>query len=137
MAWLNTKPDPLNKKSGETQRRIEGMKAAGIEPELPPNPLPYITEWLFEVGPTSPGGMGPAAVSWRDLEAWRALAGVDLMPWEAKLLRRLSTDFVNELHDAKKPDCPAPWASETERNRDAVSRKVGNAFKALALAKRK
>jgi len=112
------------------------MKAAGIQPELPPNPLPYITEWLFEVGPTSPGGMGPTAIGWRDLQAWQTLTGVDLMPWEARILRRLSVDFLHEAQDATKPDHPAPWISETERNREAVSRKVGNAFKALALARK-
>lgn len=115
------------------------MKAAKIEPHLPPNSVPYLTDWLFEIGPTAPGAMGPSPIGWRDMEAWQALAGVELLPWEARLIRRLSHDFITQMQDAKKMDCPDPWLPEqdTASNREAVSRKVGNALKAFAAAQKK
>lgn len=102
-----------------------------MAPELPPNPLPYITDWLFEIGPVVSDGMGSAEISWRDFVAWQTISGVTLMPWEASLLKRLSAEFLAEMHEAKNIDRPAPWVSEVERNREAISRKVSNAFKAM------
>ncbi|CDO37149.1 hypothetical protein [Novosphingobium sp. KN65.2] len=116
---------------------MQRMKADGAIPELPHNPLPYLTEWLFEIGPTSPGGMSAAAIGWRDMEAWQGLSGVDLEPWEARTLRRLSSDFVAMLHDAKAIDCPPPYATNESNNREAVSRKVGNAFRSMVIAQSK
>lgn len=138
IAWLNTKPESKQKLSGEEGTRLERMKANGIIPALPPNPAPYLTDWLFEIGPTVPNGMGPGPIGWHDLTAWQALSGVDLLPWEAKLMRRLSHDFIAEMSAAKKMDCPDPWLpeEETAANREAVSRQIGNAFKAFAAAQR-
>lgn len=115
------------------------MKAAKITPQLPPNSVPYLTDWLFEIGPTVSGGMGPSPIGWRDMEAWQALTGVELLPWEAKLLRRLSYDFIAQMQDAKKMDCPDPWVPEqdTAANREAVSRQIGNAFKAMIISQKK
>ncbi|EQB09708.1 hypothetical protein L284_19080 [Novosphingobium lindaniclasticum LE124] len=39
---------------------------------------------------------------------WSRLMGVDLSPWEARTLRRLSRAFVNQRDDARKPTCIEP-----------------------------
>lgn len=131
-------PRPKNRAltTAEPAPRYETMKASGIVPQLPPAPLPYMIEWLFEIGPTIPGGMSPAPIGWRDMEAWQSIVGVELLPWEGKLLRQLSAEFVNMSFLAKEPDCPPPWAPDREVtvNRDAVSRKLGNAFRAMVEA---
>lgn len=103
---------------------------------LPPNPAPYLSDWLMELGPTAPGAMTQTAVSWRDIAAWQELTGVALLPWEAVLLRELSGAFASELHRAEDPACPAPWSERAsiEDNRAAVSRKLGMTFKALLAA---
>jgi hypothetical protein len=67
------------------------------------------------------------------------LTGVDVLPWEARLIRRLSGEFLSQSHKAEKPDCPAPWADDAPliANREAVSRKLAAEFKAMMMAQRK
>lgn len=114
------------------------MKAAGITPPLPPNPAPYLVDWLMEVGPTSSDGLSAGPVAWEAIAAWSALTCRSLLPWEARILRQMSRDFAAEVHAAKKPDAPAPWVSlrPSIHDREGVARRVGNAFKVLMQAKR-
>lgn len=122
----------------EPVSRIAGMKVAGVSPALPPNPAPYLVDWLFEAGPSSAAGLSAGPIGWQELEAWARTTGRDLLPWEARILRKMSREFTSEAQAAKKRDAPAPWASRdvSIRDREAVSRKVGNAFKVLMQAKR-
>lgn len=112
------------------------MRADGVEPSLPEAPAQYLIEYLFEVGPTVSAGMGPSIIGWRDLQAWQDLVGIDLLPWEARIIRRLSADYLSQSLKAEKPDCPAPYLSKQEVDRASVSKRVGNAFQALLSAQR-
>lgn len=104
------------------------------EPILyPDNPAPHITDWLFEIGPTVPTGMGEAAISWEAMDAWCNRTGVDLDPWECRTLRKLSQAFINQRHDAKKPDCPAPYSIEAIEAQQAEDR-VTEQFRQMKLA---
>lgn len=85
------------------------MKARGRAIIWPPNPAPHITEWLIEIGPSVAGSMGEAPISWGDITAWQQNTGIELDPWEARTIRRLSQVFVSQRYDAEKPDCPAPY----------------------------
>jgi hypothetical protein len=59
------------------------------EPECPES-LTYLWLRFAEIAPGLAGtGWGPAVVTWRDLEAWRAVTGGVLAPWEARVLVRL------------------------------------------------
>lgn len=113
------------------------MKADKIEPDIPPNPMPHLTGWLFEIGPTSSNGMGPVPIGWQEIAAWQELTGNEINPWEARTLRKMSADFVSTMHDAKDKSFPPPFTSAEAiaRNRDAVSRQIGIGFKALTMAK--
>lgn len=113
------------------------MQAEGIDPPTPPCDGLFLVEYLMEIGPIVPAGMGAGSVSWRDIAAWQDCTGILLEPWQAKLIRQLSSDYLNMSREAEKPECPAPWLSdeEIEANRDAVGRKVSNAFKAYMMAK--
>lgn len=112
------------------------MLADDLAPPIPPNPAPWLTDWLFDLGPAVPAGMGAGAVGWLEIGAWADLCGIDLMPWEARLLRRLSRDFVDQAHRAEKIDCPAPWSTPAmdAESRAAVSRKLAAAFAAFQQA---
>lgn len=139
VAWLNAKPDQITakgKKSGEITR-LNRLKAEKLEPDLPPNPMPHLTGWLFEIGPTGSNGMGPVPLSWQEIAAWEHLTGNELDAWEAKTLRALSAEFVSKMNEAKDPAMPAPYASPEAiaRNRDAVGRQITHGFSALKLAK--
>lgn len=106
------------------------MNKAGERPLLPPNPAPYLTEWLFDVGPSGSNGMGETPIDYRDLLAWQDITGVELMPWEATTIRRLSRDFVVERHRAKDATAPAPYLDRdaVAAQRDDVGAKLKAAF---------
>lgn len=132
VAWLNTAPKSSGKVSDrhDEPTRLERLQKAGERPLLPPNPAPYLTEWLFDVGPSGSNGMGETPIDYRDLVAWQDITGVELMPWEATTIRRLSRDFVAERHRAKEPACPAPYLDRDSvaAQRDDVAAKLKAAF---------
>lgn len=142
LAWLNTAPTDKSKAidqvEGPPLTRLQKLKAEDLKPDLPPLPVPHLVEYLLEIGPVVPAGMGAGPIEWRDIAAWSDLTGTALEAWEARLLRRLSADYLAESRLAEKPEAPAPWteADQTEAQREAVSRKVSNAFRAFILSKK-
>lgn len=112
------------------------MRAEGVVPSVPHNPCPWLTDWLFEAGPTGIGAMGPVPLGWQEIAEWARMTGRDLLPWEAQMLRRLSVDFAAEMIRAEAADCPPPWTADQDivANKEIVARKVKNTFGALALA---
>lgn len=116
MAWLNAvpKPDERTKRAkiqagAPKLSRLEKMKRAGVTPVMPPNPLPHIVDRLIEMGVTESAGMGEGRLSWREIDAWCSRTGIDLDPWEARLIRRLSVEYVAEGRRAESENCPPPW----------------------------
>ena len=69
----------------------------------------YLLDYLFEVGPTMPSGMGSSPLTYAEIEAWQRTVAIALSPFEVQLLRRLSVEYFGESHAATKPDCPAPY----------------------------
>lgn len=53
--------------------------------------------------------MGVGPVSWQSLAAWQQATGVRIDPWELRLLRRLSVEYVAEGHRAEAENAPPPW----------------------------
>jgi hypothetical protein len=108
------------------------MRDKGEAPLLPVNPAPYLAEWLFDMGPTVAGAMGEAALGYQDMAAWQAINGVELMPWEASLLRRLSGEYAVMRDKAKEMACPAPYtgaaADDLTTRRDQVAQQVDALF---------
>ncbi len=111
------------------------MTADGIVPDMPPIRAPWIIDTLMDIGASEPGAMGPVPLSWGTIAQWQSCMGLELAPWICRLLRRLSVEFVAESQNAREPDCPAPWTTTSVLNRDEVSRKVSNAFRALMMSK--
>lgn len=85
------------------------MKAKGLEIAFPLNPAPYLTDWLYDIGPVISGGMAMARIEWRDIRAWEESVGIKLEPWEAQLIRRLSGAYLSMSVNAKEEACPAPY----------------------------
>jgi len=111
------------------------MAIDDLAPDFPAIRTPWVIDWLMEVGPTDPGAMGAVPISWATIGQWQHCMCLDLPPWLARLLRRLSMEFVAETVRAREPDCPPPWTATSVLNRDEVSRKVTNAFRALMMSK--
>lgn len=95
------------------------MKRCGIRPALPPNPAPHLLTWLIEIGLTEAAGMGVVPISWREIDAWANRTRIDLPPWEARLIRQLSSAYVAESKAAESESRPPPWqtaAPATQRD---------------------
>lgn len=92
--------------------RLEQFKKTGVTLRLPPNPMPHITDRLVEIGLTEAAGMGAAPLSWQTIDAWQRLTMVRLAPWEARLMRSLSVEYLGEARRAEADDAKAPWHGE-------------------------
>lgn len=78
--------------------------------------------------------MGDGPLGYRDFAAWQEISGVDLMPWEASLLRRLSIEYAMTRHKAEEQDFPAPYsgvADDVIAGRELVARQVDAMFRKL------
>lgn len=134
LAWLRAAPEVKRRGKGappEPVSRAKAMKDKGETPLLPPNPAPYLVNWLFDIGPSS--GMD-SAISWQDMEAWERINGVFLEPWEAKILRDLSRQYLYEGQEARRLDRAAPYNGETAdiiERRQSVDQKIRSAFSGL------
>lgn len=132
LGWLAARPKHGKTPLADRKRRID--RFAPGEAPLPPNPAPWLTHWLFEAGPEgSGGGMGAAALSWPDIEAWKAATGADPRGWEAAMLRRLSAEYVAQRGDDD-PAAPPPWAGDapTADRRETVAAGLGAMLKGRA-----
>lgn len=87
---------------------------------MPPNPAPYLFAYLIEIGIVGTTGMGPIAITWQEIAAWSQCTGTALQPWEARLIRRLSVEYVSESRKAEDETYPSPWrAPVTRKEMDA------------------
>jgi broad specificity phosphatase PhoE len=108
------------------------MQKDGRTPEFPPIPTRYLVDWFFEIGPSSPGGMAGATLTWSEMEAWQRLTGISLEAWEARTIREMSRAFLKQQHDSRKANCPAPWSESPEVVNDRVTAQFAAMFKAMA-----
>lgn len=108
------------------------MKADGITPVFPPHPAPHLVDYLMEIGPVEPAGMDNGPIGWSTMRHWQDQTGVTLEPWQARLIRQLSIEYLGEMRRAREPDCPAPWGGMTADRRAAVEAKLRAAFGGMA-----
>lgn len=137
-AWLNAKIEQpgAQKIAGRIKptSRLDQMRGERRDPDfvplMPPCELPYLVGYLWEVGPVIDGGMGSFPVQETDLAAWQSNTGIELEPWESRLLRRLSREYLVQLQQAEKPDCLPPWLSglPLAERRKAVASKIDAIF---------
>lgn len=85
----------------------------------------YLLAYLWEIGPTLSGGMGDGPITHGEIAAWQSNMGIDLQPWEAALLRRLSLDHLCQSQLSTDPNCKPPFgqlyrAPNVDRKIDAA-----------------
>jgi hypothetical protein len=100
--WLNVVPD----KSDES--RLEQILKSGKQVIWPELRLTYLFEALLDVGGYMPNGMGNTPLTWQEINAWNTAIGFDLQPWEARILKSSSTEYVSQMILASKANCPPP-----------------------------
>jgi hypothetical protein len=119
--------------------RLQELTERGLTPDLPElGPERYLVDYLLEIGPTMPTGMGAVPLSHGEIAAWQGNVGVRLQPWEARELRRLSIEYVGTRAEAADPMCPPPYiATGSPDRRRAVSRAIGDALRGRSAPKRR
>jgi hypothetical protein len=80
----------------------------------------YLVEYLFEIGPTMAAGMGNGPLMPSEIEAAQRLLGILLEPWEARLLLRLSREYLEESHRATEQNCSPPWEDAVAEQADRI-----------------
>jgi len=84
---------------------------------------------MLEIGPIEPGGMSSVPIGWASIRTWCELTRTPLRPWEARILRRMSAEYLRGLRDGEKMDSLAPFAAEvTDDRRKAVERQIDRLF---------
>ena len=87
----------------------------------------YLIDYLFDVGPCMEGAMGAVSLSYQEILAWQINLGLRLAPWEVRMLKTLSREFVSMSNDARDIDCEAPWGAseyaQTSKQRTAMAMK--------------
>lgn len=72
----------------------------------------HLLGYLYECGPTLVAGMGEGPLTHSEIEAWQRNSGVDLEPWEAQFMRRLSIEYLSQSHKSSVDNCQPPWNSD-------------------------
>jgi hypothetical protein len=113
--------------------RLQTLRAQDAQPDIPPAGLgAYLLEHLFDAGPIVNTAQGSAALGWQDLQAWQHGTGIELQPWEARIVRALSHAYLGSAVAARAPDCPAPYTeAPTPDQRTHVANTLRSIFSAF------
>jgi len=113
--------------------RLQTLRANDAQPDIPPAGLgAYLVQYLFDAGPVAHAGQGAVPLGWQDLQAWQQGTGIELQPWEARIVRTLSHAFVASSIAARAPDCPAPYTeAPTPDQRTHVANTLRSIFSAF------
>lgn len=97
----------------------------------------HLVHYFFEIGPTVPAGMSEAPIPWSEIEAWEGRTGIELSAWESRVIRRLSVEYIDQIHKSRDPDCDAPFDSEemTAKKREAVASQIRQSIRSKIMAK--
>jgi hypothetical protein len=107
----------------QSQSRLKQYKDEGKLINWPPVSASYLVAYLFEAGPTFPGAMGSVGLPYQELESWQRQTGIELQPWEVRLLRQASIEYAQQSQLALKPECPPP-GQVVEIDREKVAKHI-------------
>ena len=54
------------------------------------------------------GGFGPAPISYEAMEAYQAITGEPLRPWEIEIIRALDREWLRQVNARDNPGHPSP-----------------------------
>jgi hypothetical protein len=52
--------------------------------------------------------MGQSPIGWQEIQAYKDVIGFDIRPWEARILRTASIEYLTQMRVAVKANCPPP-----------------------------
>ena len=80
----------------------EALEKYGLEePQVPPGGSDFWT-WFWELADGRGGnGFGPLPLSWQDMDAWARISGIELQPWQARILRAMDAAWLEAADAAR------------------------------------
>ncbi len=94
-----------------------------MEPELP-EPVEYLINILYDVGPILSGATDLRALQYSDLQAWVSVCSIKLEGWEARLILNFSHLYLGQFQKTRDGG-PVPQIDPTsEDNRLVVANKL-------------
>lgn len=108
-----------------------------FHPPMPPvdEEVEYLISHFFDVGPTMlTGASNSVPLSYAELRAWQDSLGIELQPWEARTIRRLSFEYLTQIQLAEKLECKAPWvgdAADDSIHRRMIARRMRDSIAEL------
>jgi hypothetical protein len=98
----------------------------------------YLVAYWQAAGKCSAGAMGPIPLTATDILDWQSGTRTNLLPWEFTALLEMSRGYITMIAEGEKPETPPPFGDPVrEFDRESVSKKVTNAFKAFIQARKK
>ena len=95
---------PDTKKEGEKSRR-DTLDDDGLDIVLPECDAEYLLEYLFELGMT----LGDRPLDHTEIASWQSNTGMELQPFEVRIIKRLSQAYLSASSEYKDPDSETPW----------------------------
>lgn len=100
---------------------------------LPETSADHLEDWFEMLGKF---GENVTPLPWKEIQAFNDVLKIDMEPWEAEALMIMSRSYCNIYHQAKEPNYPAPYDTDTDEIREQKAQKVSDGFKALAARKK-
>ena len=98
MGWLAS--TITNEKQTRGQRYI----AAGVPmPIVELEAGEYLLDMVQQLGPIRSTGMGLTIPDWQEVIAFASASGLDLEPWEYRLIRKMCSGYLREFNAGKEP----------------------------------
>lgn len=137
MAWLHATPKQPGSKESQNQKskcRIDLITENGGTVELPEFEVAaYLIDYWKDVGSVSQGGYSAAPLTAIEISAWQQMVGIQLNPWEFRVLREMSRAYLAYLHEAEEFECPAPFGDYSRQfNRNHIAEQAKRVFGRLA-----
>ncbi len=116
--------------NADKRSRLKRLQEDGYAmPNLPPLSCGYLAAVFFADGPALSSGMGQFPLTHLELEAMQRNTGIELDAWEARTLRRLSSEWLAESHAAEAHDRPAPYAEMSDERRHDLAKHIKSLFR--------
>jgi hypothetical protein len=135
LGWFHSIPETAKKDKITRAQKIESNGGRPLMPDVAGGE--YLVAYWLELGKCSSGAMGPVPLAPADVQAWQRGTRVDLLPFEFTALLEMSRGYVSGLLEGEKADCPPPFGDKAQEfDREAVGKKISNAFKAFIAARK-
>lgn len=95
---------PDTKTEGELSRRA-ALEKEKKEIEIPECDAAYILDYLFDLGVTE----GDTPLSHSEIANWQHNTGVELQPFEARFIKRLSVAYLHASYEMQSAEAETPW----------------------------